>query len=279
MTPDHLAHTQPTDTSIPSNERGNDDAPRAGTLVLCDTLSYEEAWSLQRTCRTERAADRCRDLLLLMEHPPVFTAGRTTKDHHWPGDKSLAQQTGIPVIRTERGGSITYHGPGQVIGYPILRLSDYCTGPKAYVHRLEDILIATLAEWGITGHRLDHLPGVWVGGDSPSKIASIGVRISQGITTHGFALNVSVDLAPFSHIVPCGIAGCRVTSMAKLTGNTLNPNAVLQRVAANFAGRFDLTWTGTVGPERFASTAAHSTVSLMTLPNNAQFSHEERRDA
>lgn len=261
MTPNYPAQAQSVDASISSNKRGSDDAPRVGTLVLCETLPYEEAWSLQRTCRTERAADRCRDLLLLMEHPPVFTAGRTTKDHHWPGDKSLAQQTGIPVIRTERGGSITYHGPGQVIGYPILRLSDYCTGPKAYVHRLEDILIATLAEWGITGHRLDRLPGVWVGGDSPSKIASIGVRISQGITTHGFALNVSVDLAPFSRIVPCGIADCRVTSMAELLGTDPNPTAVQQRVAANFAERFDLTWADTIGPEMFASIAEDPTVS------------------
>jgi lipoate-protein ligase B len=97
----------------------------------------------------------------------VFTVGRTTQDQHWPGESCLTQESGIPVIRTERGGSITYHGPGQLIGYPVLRLSDFCAGPKAYVHRLEDVIISTLAEWGIAGHRRERLPGVWVGGDHP----------------------------------------------------------------------------------------------------------------
>ncbi len=275
MTPDHLAQTEPAHPSISSKQRESGEAPQTGTLVLCERLPYEEAWSLQRTCRTERAADRCHDLLLLMEHPPVFTAGRTTQDHHWPGEEQLTQQTGIPVIQTERGGSITYHGPGQVIGYPILRLSDYCAGPKAYVQRLEDILIATLAEWGVAGHRRDRLPGVWVGGDSPSKIASIGVRISQGVTTHGFALNVSLDLTPFSHIVPCGIADCPVTSMAALLGTAPELSAVQQRIAANFAERFHLTWAEIVGPERFTSLVEHPMAPLMTRPIKAQFNRKE----
>ena len=229
------------------------EASHTATLVFCGCLSYEKAWDLQRACRAQRATDGCRDLLLLMEHAPVFTAGRTTQDHHWPGEAPLTQQTGIPVIRTERGGSITYHGPGQVIGYPILRLSNYCPGPKAYVHRLEAMLIDTLAEWGIAGHRRERLPGVWVGDESPSKIAFIGVRVSQGITTHGFALNVSMDVAPFSHIVPCGIAGCRVTSMAALLGTAPDMRSVQQQIAAGFAERFDLTWTQAVGPDNIDS--------------------------
>lgn len=275
MTPDHLAQTELINSSLPLMEPECTKAPQTGTLVLCERLPYEEAWGLQRTCRTERAADRCRDLLLLMEHPPIFTAGRTTQDRHWPGEEHLAQQTGIRVIRTERGGSITYHGPGQAIGYPILRLSDYCAGPKAYVHRLEEILIATLAEWGVVGHRQERLPGVWVGRSSPSKIAFIGVRVSQGITTHGFALNVSMDLAPFSHIVPCGIADCRVTSMAALLGTVPDMHTVRQRIAATFAERFHLTWTQTIGPENIASLMEPPTVPLVTRPVNAQFSHEE----
>jgi lipoate-protein ligase B len=210
-----------------------------------------------------------------MEHAPVFTAGRSTQDRHWPGEEQLTRQTGIPVIRTERGGSITYHGPGQVIGYPILRLSNYCQGPKAYVHRLEAMLIATLAEWGIVGHRRERLPGVWVGDESPSKIAFIGVRISQGITTHGFALNVSIDLAPFSHIVPCGIADCRVTSMAALLGAAPDLRSVQQQIAASFAERFDLMWTQTVGPDNIISLMEPPTIPFMTSPINAQFSHEE----
>ncbi|MBI4002177.1 MAG: lipoyl(octanoyl) transferase LipB [Nitrospira defluvii] len=260
---------------MPSRQPERTEAPQTGTLVLCERLPYEAAWSLQRTCRAERAAGRCRDLLLLMEHSPVFTAGRTTQDRHWPGEEQLTRQTDIPVIRTERGGSITYHGPGQTIGYPILRLSDYCAGPKAYVHRLEEVLITTLSEWGIVGHRRERLPGVWVGGGSPSKIAFIGVRISQGITTHGFALNVAMDLTPFSHIVPCGIADCRVTSMSALMGTAPDMHVVQQRIAATFAERFHLTWTQTIGPENMVSLMEPPTVPLVTSPINAQFSHEE----
>lgn len=251
MTLRHLVQPEPAHPSSLSEVREGIGAPQPGTLILCDPLPYEEAWSLQRACRTERAADRCRDLLLLLEHPPVFTVGRTTQERHWPGEDHLTQQTGIPVIRTERGGSITYHGPGQVIGYPILRLTDYCAGPKAYVRRLEDVLIATLAVWGIAGHRRERLPGVWVGGDQPLKIASIGVRISHGITTHGFALNVCLDLAPFSHIVPCGITDCRVTSMAALLGQAPETGEVRERLATNFAERFHLAWTERISPERF----------------------------
>lgn len=260
---------------MPSIERERADAPQAGTLVLCERFPYEAAWSLQRACRAKRAADRCRDLLLLMEHDPIFTMGRTTQEGHWPGEEQLTEQTRIPVIRTERGGSITYHGPGQAIGYPILRLSEHCAGPKAYVHRLEEILIATLAEWGISGYRLERLPGVWVGSSRPSKIAFIGVRISQGITTHGFALNVSMDLRPFAHIIPCGIADCRVITMAALLGTAPDMQAVQQRIAAIFAERFHLTWTHSLGPADCSSLMEPPAVPLATSPINAQFSHEE----
>lgn len=233
----------------------DDSAKPAGlaNLVCCNSLPYEQAWHLQRTYHAARAADRCHDLLLLVEHPPVYTMGRTTQDHHWPGDVQLTQQTGIPVVRTERGGSITYHGPGQAVGYPILRLTDHCAGPKAYVRRLEDVLIATLRDWGLIGRRRDGLPGVWVGDDQPMKIASIGVRITGGVTMHGFALNVSMDLAPFSSIVPCGIAGCRVTSMAALLGAAPELSAVQQRIATHFAEQFHLTWVETTGPESAAA--------------------------
>ena len=272
MTPQHLDQSELMDSALSSSHPEHIEASQAASLHFCGRLPYENAWDLQRACRIRRAADGCHDLLLLMEHPPVFTAGRTTQDHHWPGGEQLTQETGIPVIRTERGGSITYHGPGQVIGYPIFRLSNYCPGPKAYVHRLEDILIATLAEWDITGHRREGFPGVWVGGPSPSKIAFIGVRISQGITTHGFALNVSMDLEPFSHIVPCGIADCRVTSMAALLGIAPDTQAVQERIAAAFAERFQLTWTSTPVLEGIDPLLSPSTIPLMTGLINPPFS-------
>jgi lipoyl(octanoyl) transferase len=275
MTPDHHDQTELVDSSLLLRQPEPIQAFHTATLAICERLPYEQAWCLQRACQAERAADRCRDLLLLMEHSPVFTAGRTTQNRHWPGEEQLTQRTGLPVIRTDRGGSITYHGPGQVVGYPILRLSDYCAGPKAYVHRLESVLIATLAEWGITGHRIARLPGVWVGGSRPSKIAFIGVRISQGITTHGFAFNVSMNLTPFSQIVPCGIADCRVTSMAALLGTAPAVYVVTQRIAAIFAEHFQLTWAETISLERLASCLPSPTVSLMTGHVNTSSSHEE----
>ena len=253
-------------------------ALRPGTLVYGTTLPYDAAWDLQRACRAERAADRCRDLLLLIEHPSVYTVGRTTHDQHWPGEQRLTQETGIPVIRTERGGSITYHGPGQLVGYPILRLTDHCPGPKAYVRRLEEVMIATLAEWGITAHRREGLPGVWVGGDRPAKIASIGVRISQGITTHGFALNVCPDLEPFSHIVPCGISDCRVTSMAALLTVTPDFHTVQQRMAAQFAARFHLTWTESMPPEQLTALLERSAGDLHPAAVHAPSTPKEHLD-
>ena len=253
MSLDHLTHDAAAAPFTGTEALERNDASRPATLVSGKTMPYDEAWTLQRACRTERAADRCRDLLLLIEHPSVYTLGRTTQDRHWPGADQLSRETGIPVIRTERGGSITYHGPGQLVGYPILRLTDYCAGPKAYVRRLEAVLIGTLAEWGIAAHRREGLPGVWVGGDRPSKIASIGVRISQGVTSHGFALNVCPDLEPFSHIVPCGISGCRVTSMAALMNTTPDLQVVQQQIAAQFTAQFHLTWTETVALARFAA--------------------------
>ncbi|TAJ11064.1 MAG: lipoyl(octanoyl) transferase LipB [Nitrospirae bacterium] len=202
-------------------------------------LDYAQAWDLQHRLVEERAADRRPDTLLLLEHEPVFTVGRTGKDDHW---KDLAAE-GIPVHRVERGGSVTYHGPGQLVGYPILKLTDHCPGPKAYVGLLEEVVIRTLADWGITGRRVEKLPGVWIGGEPAEKIAAVGVRINKGITMHGFALNVNVDVTPFSRITPCGIAGCLVTSMAARLGGSADMPLVRRQVAEHFGRLFDLGWT------------------------------------
>jgi lipoate-protein ligase B len=214
-----------------------------GTLLQLDRLDYEAAWNLQRRLVEDRLAGLRPDTLLLLEHEPVFTVGRTGRAAHWGGDEGAADLAGIPLHRVERGGSVTYHGPGQLIGYPILRVHSFCDGPRAYVRMLEEVLIRTLVRWGIAGLRLDKRPGVWVDGSRPAKIAAVGARIERGITMHGFALNVTVDLQPFSRIAPCGLAGCRVTSMAELAAGPVEPAEVRRHLAEQFAEVFGLEWT------------------------------------
>ena len=214
-----------------------------GFLMEPGRLEYGAAWALQRRLLEDRLAERIPDTLVLLEHEAVFTAGRTARADHWGGDESATRVAGIPLVRVERGGSVTYHGPGQLVGYPVLRLNRFCDGPRTYVRKLEDVLIRTLARWGITGRRVDKQPGVWAGGSRPAKIASIGTRIDRGVTMHGFALNVTADLRPFSWIVPCGIPECRVTSMAELTAGPVAADEVRRCVADRFAEVFGLVWT------------------------------------
>lgn len=215
---------------------------RSGSLLCFDQLDYEAAWDLQHQLVEERRADRRPDTLVLVEHPPTYTIGRSGRDGHWGGDEHVLRQTGYPVYRVERGGSITYHGPGQIVGYPILQLKQFCSGPKEYIRLLEQVLIRTLAHYGLAAFRLNKLPGVWVNGNPPEKIAAMGVRIQRGITMHGFALNVAVDVSPFGRIVPCGIPACRVTSMAACLGGSVDVSSVRQQIAAVFGEVFGLEW-------------------------------------
>jgi len=216
---------------------------RPGVLMTFDQVPYDTAWELQRALVEERLADRRPDTLVLLEHAPVYTIGRSGQESHWGGDERILREAGYSVYRVERGGSVTYHGPGQIVGYPILRLGHFCAGPKTYMRALEEVMIQTLAEWAVTGRRIDKLTGVWVGERDRMKIAALGVRIVRGITMHGFALNVMLDVAPFHRIVPCGIAECRVTSMADVLGRPLEVSLVRRRIAEVFAELFGLDWT------------------------------------
>lgn len=215
-------------------------------LMDLGRMDYLTAWDLQRRLVEERIADRRPDSLLLAEHDPVYTVGRSGREAHWadlPGPSSGA--SAIPLHHVERGGSITYHGPGQIVAYPIMRLGRLCAGPKAFVRLLEDVVIATLAGWGMAGTRVDRLPGVWVDGmpdGQPEKIAAVGLRIIRGVTMHGIALNVGVDLAPFRRITPCGIAGCRVTSMEARLGRPVDLGSVKQAMAAAAAEALAWRW-------------------------------------
>ncbi|MEP6932622.1 MAG: lipoyl(octanoyl) transferase LipB [Nitrospirota bacterium] len=237
-----------TDHDFPGQESGPlpTPVPQAGTLVrFVQPIPYAEAWTLQKQFQEERIAERQGDVLLLLEHSPVYTLGRTTRPTHWDCGEEVLRRTGASLQFVDRGGSITYHGPGQVVGYPILKLSRYCSGPKQYVWKLEEVVIQTLLRWGIAGYRMEKKPGVWVRWNhADAKIAAIGVRIDLGVTIHGFALNVDLDLSPFSHIMPCGLAQCHITSMAEIRKSSVSSSAVAQQVALEFARTFNMQWIG-----------------------------------
>jgi lipoyl(octanoyl) transferase len=200
------------------------------------SIEYEEAVALQASLVEDRRAGRIGDVLLLVEHPHVLTLGVRAgrgRSHVLAGPEML-EARGVQVHETGRGGDVTYHGPGQIVGYPIVNLQPDRADVHRYVRDLEEVLIRAAADFGITGNRLPGLTGVWVSG---SKLAAIGVRIARWITSHGFALNVDVDLDYFNLIVPCGIRDCGVTSMAKL-GCTAGRAAVEDRIVARFCEVF-----------------------------------------
>ncbi len=204
-------------------------------------LDYQAGLALQATMVEERRAGTIGDTLLLLEHPPVITLGVKTRqgpNHIIASDEELARE-GVAVHETGRGGDVTYHGPGQLVGYPILDLKPDRCDVHVYVRDLEDVLMRTVADFGITGTRVQGLSGVWVGEPGKEKkIAAIGVRISRWITSHGFALNVAPDLRHFRLIVPCGIADRSVTSLEQELGHPVPMSDVEASVAAHFASVF-----------------------------------------
>lgn len=218
---------------------------RLGLLDL-GRRPYAEVLELQRAlCRRRMAGELRRDLLLLVEHEPVVTLGRGTRPASLPLSVAELERRGVAVADVERGGDVTYHGPGQLVGYPILQLSEHREDLHWYLRQLEAALIAALGTLGVTAERRPGLTGVWTGG---RKIASIGIHVKQWVTFHGFALNVSTDLAGFGLIVPCGIANVVMTSVAAELGR--GDAAVLwvearEAVVAAFAETFGYE---TVGP-------------------------------
>ena len=209
-------------------------------LVLnLDREPYGRAWTLQHHLVAARQEERIGDVLLLMEHDPVVTLGRAGDASHILGSSDKLREAGISVHRVERGGDVTYHGPGQLVGYPILSLHAHHLGASDYMHALEDVLVRTLLDFRVPAHQRADLIGVWVGTDR--KIASLGARIERGVTYHGFALNVAPDLEHFGLIVPCGLAGIEITSIERELGKPIDMRVVRERVIEHFGEVFDLT--------------------------------------
>ncbi|MGH3648007.1 MAG: lipoyl(octanoyl) transferase LipB [Micromonosporaceae bacterium] len=207
----------------------------AGTRPLrairAGTVDYQTAWDEQRRLHADVVAGAAPDTVLLLQHPSVYTAGKRTEPHDRPFD-------GTPVIDVDRGGKITWHGPGQLVGYPITRLPDP-VDVVAYVRRVEAMLIEVCGELGVTTSRITGRSGVWVPADARGqdrKLAAIGIRVSRGVTLHGFAINCDCDLAYFDRIVPCGIRDASVTSLSAELGRPVTVDEVLPLVEKRLNG-------------------------------------------
>ncbi len=232
-------------------------------VVHCGTVPYEEAREAQKRLEGARQRSEIGDILLLLEHTPVYTRGRRSTPEELPMGVQWYETQGIEVLDTDRGGLVTYHGPGQLVAYPIVSLAPYGNDVHEYVRGLEQVMIGSLGEHGVTAQTIAGLTGVWTEGEPPPggearKIGSIGVHVSRGVTTHGLAVNVSNDLQPFEWIVPCGIQGVAMTSLTRELGAEQDLGAFAGTVAERFGRVFDRTPVATdpadLGLERPAAT-------------------------
>ena len=227
-------------------------------VVRCGLVAYDEALVAQRWLRDAREDGSIPDVLLLLEHPPTYTRGRRSTPEELPMAAEWYEMQGIAVHDTDRGGRVTYHGPGQLVAYPIVDLDAYGDDVHEYVRRLERVAIAALGEHGVAAQTIEGLTGVWTAGEAPGstgrgaeglqrsdgigppvrearKIGSIGVHVSRGITTHGLSVNVSNDLQPFEWVVPCGIEGCQVSSLSRELGAKQELASFAETVADRYA--------------------------------------------
>ncbi|HUT84209.1 MAG TPA: lipoyl(octanoyl) transferase LipB [Thermodesulfobacteriota bacterium] len=209
-----------------------EDGDRSFLFLDLGIVEYERAFELQKSCVEARSQEKIQDILLLLEHLPVFTLSRSTEPDHILVPISNLVERGISVSKTNRGGDVTYHGPGQLVGYVIMDLRKRGKDLHRYVRDLEQIIIDTLADWGISANRIPEHPGVWVHNE---KIAAIGIAVNrQWITMHGFSLNIDPCLEHFSLIVPCGIRDRGVTSMKRILGEDVDPQKLQQDIINNF---------------------------------------------
>ena len=207
-----------------------------GRVVWLGTdVDYHEAWDLQKRVAAD-VADGAPDTLLLLEHTPVYTAGRRSPTEHILGE------LGAPLVETDRGGQVTYHGPGQLVGYPIVNVKSKGLGPRAYVHAIEKALLHALTFYCVLAHTEDGLTGVWT---KQGKIAAIGVKIARGTSMHGFALNVATDLAAYEPIVPCGITDRPTANMVQALGSAPDMADVRATIAERLGETLAIDWVET----------------------------------
>ncbi len=241
-------------------------------VVECGLVPYGDALTAQRALGAARLAEEIPDTLLLLQHPPVYTRGRRFEPSELPMGEQWYAMQGIEVVEADRGGSVTYHGPGQLVAYPIVSLRPYRDDVHDFVARLEKTMISALADAGLGAGVIVNLTGVWTAsGEAPPpdatadnsmqaiaegrlrKIGSIGIHISRGVTTHGLAVNVSNDLQPFEWVVPCGIEGCRMTSLTREFGAEQDPVRFGRQVAARLAEIYERAAVGMTIEELVAS--------------------------
>lgn len=212
-------------------------------------VPYLDGWALQRAVHADVVAGRRPDTLIVLEHEPVYTAGTRTETHERPQD-------GTPVVDVDRGGKITWHGPGQLVGYPIVRLGEPLD-VVAHVRRIERLLIEALTSYGVTGYQVAGRSGVWVRRPlSEDKVAAIGVRVEKGVTMHGFAINCDNSLAGFGGIIPCGITDAGVTTVSEIVGADVSPLDIVGTVTALFAADYGGSAAAAAGTRALAETVA-----------------------
>ena len=206
-------------------------------VINAGTLSYENAWYLQSGLKKARREERVGDTLILVQHPPTITLGRRGNEGNILLEADALKRQGIEIFVTDRGGDATFHGPGQLVGYPIISLREHGLSVGHYMKRLEDVIMRTLQELGIIAKKNPPTIGVWVG---EKKIASLGIRVSRGVTSHGFALNINNDLRPFDYINPCGMKGLKVTSLREVLGKDVHCASIENVMVTHFSRVFQI---------------------------------------
>ncbi len=210
------------------------------TLTYCDLgfIDYKESWELQQEIHKKRVSNEVEDTFFLLEHPNTYTLGKTAHKENLVGSEEYLKQNQISVYDIDRGGDITYHGPGQIVGYPIIDLNNWYKDTHKYLRALEEVIIKTCSNYGIDCERNEKHTGVWIG---DRKIAAIGIKVSRWITMHGFAFNVNTDLNLFNGIIPCGIQDKSVTSLSKELKSEIGIQEVKEKLLINFTRLFDYT--------------------------------------